>query len=137
MASPMLVKKEAELDRRELNMRTAARLARVKEEADKLVAGTKRRLENVKESGKMAVGLNGVGRVSGTFLEAYIKRKTEPDTAKKVGPVSLVAAIAGYTIGIYSDKPADSLAAFAIAGLADGMASRFLVQTADKTFENA
>lgn len=133
-AAISVIKREADLDRRESQMRASARIQRMKDDADRIVQGLKKRVETVKDSSKTVVAVSGVLRTGGIFLEAYAKKKVAPETAKKLGPAATIAAIAGYAIGLYSDKPSDSAAAFAVASFADGMSSRFMVETADKTF---
>jgi hypothetical protein len=133
-----LARREAELDKREMAMRTSARIANMKQEATQIAAKAKAAVQNIKEDSKLAVASNGAARVGGMVLESYLRNKVwkdQPDRMKSVGPLATVAAIVGYTLGMQESKPANQFAYFTAAGVAEGVATTFLKEQIDRAMQ--
>jgi hypothetical protein len=133
-AALAVVKREAELDKRETAWRASQRIARIKDQADEIAQKAKKKLDTVKDSNKAAVATNGVARTGGMALECYVRTKMDQKKVDSAGAVAVVGAIVGYTLGMQSSSPTEQLTAFTLAGAAEGFASRFLLKQFDSAF---
>jgi putative Mn2+ efflux pump MntP len=132
MSVATLVRREAALDRKEMAMRASARIAKMQDELKEKVGKAKSALANVQESSAAAIATNGAARVGGMALEAYARKKMTAEKAKAIGPIATVAAIVGYTMGMTETKASTQYALFTAAGIAEGAASRFLIEQIDR-----
>jgi hypothetical protein len=132
MSVATLVRREAALDRKEMAMRASARVAKMQQEVKDKVAKAKVALASVQENSSVAIATNGAARVGGMALEAYARKRMTAEKAKAIGPLATVAAIVGYTLGMTETKASTQYALFTAAGVAEGAASRFLIEQIDR-----